>query len=349
MDLQDLRSFQALAEELSFTAAARRLHVSQPSLSKRLQRLERHLGVTRLERSTSAVALTAAGEWLLGRSASLLNEWRAVTDQASRLAASGPVSPADARLPLRLTVPNLGSGRLQAYLSAAMPGYEVAVSAVPVPEALERLGRGDGVDAVLGYSAPDASALPTAPGAHVTTLLLEPLWIMLSARHALAERDELTVDDVVAHGLPWIVGPDDDPVGQWEGPFLLGRAPGAQLRTMTQSSQVEVARGRAVSLATPLLPPNELLALRPLVPAVTIHVYLSWQPHRLPAAGAAELLAAVRGFHRHRAQHNPRYWRWLCDRPGHYPGIAPDPVPSVATGAPVVAQEVGPGASRTRP
>jgi len=33
MDLQDLCSFQVLAEELSFTGAARRLHVSQPSLS----------------------------------------------------------------------------------------------------------------------------------------------------------------------------------------------------------------------------------------------------------------------------------------------------------------------------
>ena len=331
MDLEDLRSFEVLAEELSFTAAARRLHVSQPSLSKRLQRLERRLGVTLVERTTSSVSLTPAGAWLLSRATGLLGEWQSVTDQV-RLLPGGAVGHARGRRPLQVTVGSLGTGTLQPYLSAAMPAHDVSVLAVPVAQALDRLGRGDGVDAVVVNDPPGPWSHPPAPAAHVATIVLEPLWVMLSARHPLAARDELTVGEIVDHGLPWIVGPLDDPIGQWEVPYLLSCAPHARLDdVITQSSHLQIARGQAVELATPLLPANEMVTLRPLSPAVTMHAYLTWQPHRLPDSVATELLTALRGFHRHRAQQHPRYWRWIRDHPGSFPGIGPDlppgPVP----------------------
>jgi len=332
MDLEDLRSFEVLAEELSFTAAARRLHVSQPTLSKRLQRLERRLGVTLVERTTSTVSLTPAGAWLLSRATGLLGGWQSVTDQVRLLADGGPVGRTRGRRPLQVTVGGLGTGTLQPYLSAAMLDHDVSVLAMPVAQALDRLGRGDGVDAVVVNDPPGPWSHPPVPAAHVATIALEPLWVMLSARHPLAARDELTVEEIVAHGLPWIVGPSDDPIGQWEVPYLRGRAPRARFEhVITQSSHMQIARGQAVELATPLIPANELVTLRPLTPAVTMHAYLTWQPHRLPESVATGLLAAMRGFHRHRAQQHPRYWRWLRDHPGHFPGIGPDlpsgPVP----------------------
>jgi len=324
MDLEDLRSFEVLAEELSFTAAARRLHVSQPSLSKRLQRLERRLGVTLLERTTSTVSLTSAGAWFLARSSVLLGEWQAVTDQVRLLVVGEPADRPTGRPPLRIAVPVLGTGTLETYLSVAIPTHAVTVSAVPVAQALERLSAGAGLDAVVVNDPPGAWSHPPATAAHVATVLLEPLWVMLSARHPLAEHEELTVEQVVEQGLPWIVGPHDDPIGQWEGPYLLGRAPDARLHEITDTSPVEIARGRAAALATPLHRPNELVTLRPLTPAVDMHVYLTWQPHRLPGPVAAGLLTAIRGFHRHRAQQHPRYWRWIRDHPGNFPGIGPD-------------------------
>ncbi len=62
MDIKHLDTFLAAAEELNFTKAARRLHLSQPPLSMRIRELEDELRVTLFRRSTRKVALTPAGQ-----------------------------------------------------------------------------------------------------------------------------------------------------------------------------------------------------------------------------------------------------------------------------------------------
>jgi DNA-binding transcriptional LysR family regulator len=71
-DLRELRYFVGVAEELSFTRAARRLHISQPSLSVAMRQLESRLGVSLLDRTTRRVALTPAGETLLAHARRVL-------------------------------------------------------------------------------------------------------------------------------------------------------------------------------------------------------------------------------------------------------------------------------------
>jgi DNA-binding transcriptional LysR family regulator len=77
--LRDLRYFVAVAEELNFTRAARRLHLSQPALSKQIQGLESALHAQLLQRDRREVKLTGAGEALLASARSLLESWDGTT------------------------------------------------------------------------------------------------------------------------------------------------------------------------------------------------------------------------------------------------------------------------------
>jgi len=81
MELRQLEVFVAVAEELHFGRAARRMHLSQPALTQAIARLERDLGVRLLERTSRHVALTDAGAALLGRARPVLAD----VDDAVRL------------------------------------------------------------------------------------------------------------------------------------------------------------------------------------------------------------------------------------------------------------------------
>jgi len=88
VDIRQLRAFLAAADELNFTRAARRLNVVQQSLSAAIVQLETAVGVRLFDRSTRAVALTAAGEaWLPHARAALAAVDRA--DAAARDLAAG--------------------------------------------------------------------------------------------------------------------------------------------------------------------------------------------------------------------------------------------------------------------
>ncbi|AEV85566.1 LysR family transcriptional regulator [Actinoplanes sp. SE50] len=65
MEQRQLEYFVAVAEELNFTRAAQRTHAVQSTVSASVRALERHLGAPLFDRSTTRVALTAAGKALL--------------------------------------------------------------------------------------------------------------------------------------------------------------------------------------------------------------------------------------------------------------------------------------------
>lgn len=74
MDTQHLHAFVAIAEQGSFSAAAEKLHLTQPAISKRIALLEDQLGTRLFDRIGRQVILTAAGKILLNKAQLILSE-----------------------------------------------------------------------------------------------------------------------------------------------------------------------------------------------------------------------------------------------------------------------------------
>jgi DNA-binding transcriptional LysR family regulator len=74
LDLTRLKIFLSAAENLSFSEAAKQLHLSQPTVSHHIKELERDLGVELFDRSTHKVKLTEAGRLLYPRARQLMHE-----------------------------------------------------------------------------------------------------------------------------------------------------------------------------------------------------------------------------------------------------------------------------------
>jgi DNA-binding transcriptional LysR family regulator len=88
VDLRQLRSFVAVADELHFGRAATRLAITTPSLSQQIKTLERSLGVVLFLRDSRGVRLTTSGAALLPRALSTIAEADGLRDEALRLARS---------------------------------------------------------------------------------------------------------------------------------------------------------------------------------------------------------------------------------------------------------------------
>jgi DNA-binding transcriptional LysR family regulator len=86
MDLRHLRYFVAVAQELHFGRAARKLHISQPPLSQQIRRLETELGVTLFERNKRHVKLTVMGAAFLRRAQMILDSSQVAIKEVQRMA-----------------------------------------------------------------------------------------------------------------------------------------------------------------------------------------------------------------------------------------------------------------------
>src|SRR5260370_26562994 len=85
MELRHLRYFAVVAEELNVRRASRRLHVSQPPLSRQIRDLEAELGTRLFDRTNKRLALTPAGECFL-------KETRQILAHAQRAAQLAPAA-----------------------------------------------------------------------------------------------------------------------------------------------------------------------------------------------------------------------------------------------------------------
>jgi DNA-binding transcriptional LysR family regulator len=140
VSLTRLSYFVAVAEELSFTRASARLHVSQPPLTQQIQRFEQEIGEKLVVRSTRRISLTPAGAALLPEARRLLEHYRRLPALAHEAARS--------KLDTLVIgcVPSAIIGLVPSLLSlyrAVEPGVSLRVQELTVEEQLHMLRTSD--------------------------------------------------------------------------------------------------------------------------------------------------------------------------------------------------------------
>jgi len=200
MEHRLLRAFVAVADELHFGRAARRLHISQPPLSMQIRRLEDELGARLFERDRRGVSLTAPGQALLGRARHLLAEAERARAEVARVSSGeGGV------LPLAYTAAATHRllPRVVPLLRARLPRVRLELRELRSAEQAEAIRDGR-IELGLVCAPVDALDLALHPLVH------ERLAVALPARHPLARRKVVRVSDLDAQ--PYVgVRPDVEP------------------------------------------------------------------------------------------------------------------------------------------
>lgn len=176
MELSQLRYLVAVADAGSFTTAARKLGLSQPSLSLGIKRLEEEVGHPLFDRLTRQVIPTEAGSLLLETARRIFAELDRATTEIGEL--HGDVTGV-----LRVgTIPTIGPFMLphliQAF-SSKYPQVQINVFETVTERVLQMLESGE-IDVAL------TSSLPDRPGIHHETVGTEELVAVVPENHPLA-------------------------------------------------------------------------------------------------------------------------------------------------------------------
>lgn len=178
MELHQLRYFVAVAQTESFSRAAELCHVSQPSLSQQIAKLEKQLGRKLFNRLSRGVALTDAGHTLLESATEILNS---IEDTEKRLRDSNNMQ--DARLSVG-AIPTIAPYLLPRFLKEYLKTYpevDLTVQEDVTQNLINAMVAGE-VDIAL-------MALPLEDERIVTQeLFSEPLLLALPPDHPLAKR-----------------------------------------------------------------------------------------------------------------------------------------------------------------
>jgi LysR family transcriptional regulator, hydrogen peroxide-inducible genes activator len=291
MELHQLRYFVAVAETGSFTRAAEREGVTQPTLSEQVIRLEgKQHGVGRrlFDRLGRKVVLTDAGRELLGRAQAILGAVdeaeRAVRDsgEGGRLRAGAIPTVAPFLLPgvvARYTKAypavqlQIHEERTEHLLAAVLAGeLDVGVMALPIRD--ERL--------------------------HVEKLFAEPLVVALPASHRLAERAEVRLADVLDE--PFILLDDVHCFG--DQVLSLCRRGGAEPKVVCRGEQIAtllgmVAAGQGVSVVPEMAAVGDAhpgRVYRPMAkPAATRTLCAVWHKQRYRPPSLRAFVEVVKG------------------------------------------------------
>jgi LysR family hydrogen peroxide-inducible transcriptional activator len=188
MELHQLRYFCAIVETGSFSRAAQRTNVSQPSLSQQILKLEDELGTRLFDRLGRSVRLTEVGQVFLPRARAVLHELEAARSDVVERKASVSGSICIGVIP---TIAPYFLPPILASFSRKCPQARVTVSEEITPLLLERLRAGSMDVAIvavpLGVRGNEFQSFP---------LMVEKLYAVLPKRHALAKRRAISLGEL---------------------------------------------------------------------------------------------------------------------------------------------------------
>lgn len=277
VELRHFRCFLAIAEEGSLTRAARRLHLTQPAVSRTLRQLENQLGIRLVDRSTHHLQLTPQGAAFRKRAAAALDAVAQALDPA-RLGTS----------PLRVGHAWAALGRHTATLLRRweLEHPDLPLALLRIDERTAGLSEGK-VDAALLRGKVSASGLVCEP------VLTERRLAAVPSGGTLAGRAALTMADFA--GQTVAVNPVSGITTLDVWPSRL-RPAGALEVANTDDWLAAIAAGRAVGLttsATPSVHTYPGVTFVPVSDAPSIRVVLAWRRDR-PHPAVPALLALAR-------------------------------------------------------
>src|ERR1700675_26234 len=187
MELRHLRYFIAVAEAGSLTVAARKLHTSQPSLSRQIRDLEDDVGTQLLTRRARGIELTPAGRSFLEHARSVLSQVEAATEAARRVA-----HPAKPRFSMGFLTGHESTWMPEAMqiLRDELPNIDVMICSQYSPQLANALLEGN-VDAAF------LRRERGLPDLAYRILIKEPLVAVLPMDHRLAALKAISPRDLV--------------------------------------------------------------------------------------------------------------------------------------------------------
>jgi len=186
LNLRDLQYLVALAETRHFGRAARQCHVSQPTLSAQLRKLEESLGVVLIERRPRQVSLTAAGRAVVERARRMLRDAEDI-----RALARASQDPLGGQLKIGL-IPTLGPyllPRIAPRLQRALPKLQLLLHEHQTAPLVARVVDGELDLALLALPA-DSRGLETR------SLFAEAFLVAMPEHHHLATRRRVKPGDL---------------------------------------------------------------------------------------------------------------------------------------------------------
>ena len=188
-DLHDLTAFRAVAELQNFRRAAETVHISQPAFSRRIDKLEKALGVSLLERTTRRVTLTAVGRDFARKVAAWLDELDATLLGVRGVAASRLAEVTVACVPS--TVYYFLSQSIRRYRES-YPRVRVRIFDAGANEVLAAVARGE-ADFGLNFIG------SAEPDIEFRSLLEERFVAACRRDHPLAKKRRITWRELAAH------------------------------------------------------------------------------------------------------------------------------------------------------